>query len=84
MSDFEDGFVIGLTIGWKRFNSRNIPTEEKWQYPNDWLPLPDVSENEVAALVFVRAGGNVSVDVEGDDPESVDWGDPNGEEAVRG
>lgn len=57
------------------------PTEEKWQYPAEWLPLPEVGVNEVAALLFVRAGNSLSVDIEGDAPDSVDWGDPNGEEA---
>ena len=81
MSDFEEGMAVGLAIGRKKFSGGDTPTVEKWTYPAEWLPLPEVGVNEVAALVFVRAGGNVSVDVEGDDPESVDWGDPNGEEA---
>lgn len=57
------------------------PTEKKWEYPAEWLPLPEVGVNEVAALLFVRAGNVLSVDIEGDAPDSVDWGDPNGEEA---
>lgn len=58
----------------------DTPSEEKWQYPSDWLPLPDVAENEVAALIFVRSGGEAVVSIEGDEPEYVDWGDPGGTE----
>ena len=62
------------------YQGGDTPSEEKWQYPSDGLPLPDVAENEVSALIFVRSGGEAVVSIEGDEPEYVDWGDPNGTE----
>ena len=32
----------------------DTPTEEKWEYPSNWLPLPDVEANEAAFLIFVK------------------------------
>lgn len=58
----------------------DTPSEKKWEYPSDWLPLPEVGENEVAALIFVMAGASsASAGFSSEAPESVDWGDPNGE-----
>ena len=82
MSNFEDGFAIGLALGKKIFsgNGGDTPSEKKGEYPSDWLPLPEVGENEVAALIFVMAGASsASAGFSGEAPESVDWGDPNGD-----
>lgn len=79
MSDFDEGLAVGLAIGRKKFSGGDTPSEKKWEYPSDWLPLPEVGENEVAALIFVMAGASASVGFNGEAPESVDWGDPNGD-----
>ena len=85
MSDFEDGMAVGLAIGRKKFSGGgggDTPKDEKWEYPSDWLPLPEVGENEVAALFFAPAdvGDNAAVRFNCSNyPDSVDWGDPNGD-----
>lgn len=83
MSDFEEGMAVGLAIGRKKFSGGNggdTPSEEKWTYPADWLPLPEIGENEVAALIFVRSDIIARVGFYNITPDSVDWGDPNSSE----
>ena len=60
----------------------DTPSEEKWTYPADWLPLPEIGENEVAALIFVRSDIIARVGFYNITPDSVDWGDPNSSEGT--
>ena len=58
----------------------DTPTEEKWEYPSNWLPLPDVGANEAAFLIFVKSSAttyNFSITSGDDDikPSYTDWGD---------
>lgn len=48
MNKFEEGFMAGFLMNY----SKKETEDEKWQYPSDWLPLPEVRENEAAFLVF--------------------------------
>lgn len=60
----------------------DTPKDEKWEYPSDWLPLPEIGENEVAALFFAPAGVGDNATVKfncSNYPDSVDWGDPGGD-----
>lgn len=50
MSDFDDGMVIGLVIGKKKFKGGG-KKEVPWEYPKEWLPLPDAGEGECIMLI---------------------------------
>ena len=82
MADFATGFAAGLIAGrGKNSGGGDTPKDEKWEYPSDWLPLPEIGENEVAALFFAPAdaGDNAVVKFNCRNyPDSVDWGDPSG------
>lgn len=52
MSDFATGFVAGLIAGSKK--SGGGTTKTPWEYPSNWLSLPDVLHNEAAFLIFVK------------------------------
>lgn len=54
----------------------DTPTKEKWQYPSDWLPLPEVGENEAAFLIVIsEEGGRIVVHTNGNYCERIEWGD---------
>lgn len=80
MNKFEEGFMAGFLMNYR---GKETEKEEKWQYPSDWLPLPEVGVNEAAFLIFVmKSDGNVpsysfgiSYDEEITEPVYIDWGD---------
>lgn len=69
----------------------DTPTEAKWEYPSNWLPLPDVGANEAAFLIFVKnTAENYNFSIANGDydikPSYADWGDGaiyNGTEDTR-
>lgn len=69
----------------------DIPAGEKWEYPSNWLPLPDVGANEAAFLIFVKnTAENYNFVITSGDydikPSYADWGDGaiyNGTEDTR-
>lgn len=54
MSDFDEGLAAGLAIGKKKWGKGGNETEEKWKYPEEWLPLPTPAENEVCFLIMLN------------------------------
>lgn len=82
MSDFDDGMVIGLAIGKKKFKGGGS-TEKKWEYPTEWLPLPTPAENEVCFLIMLNKdkfeGGELKLhsrfNNQSGDGVVIDWGD---------
>ena len=57
MNKFEEGFMAGFLMNY----SKKETEDEKWQYPSDWLPLPEVGENEAAFLVAVNREFEIAV-----------------------
>lgn len=55
MNKFEEGFMAGFLMNYR---GKETEKEEKWQYPSDWLPLPEVGENEIAFLIFSEMNSN--------------------------
>lgn len=51
MSDFDDGMIIGLAIGKKKFKGGGKERLVHWIYPDEWLPLPDAGEGECIMLI---------------------------------
>lgn len=82
MSDFDDGMVIGLVIGKKKFKGGG-EKEVPWEYPKEWLPLPTPAENEVCFLIMLNKdkfeGGELILHTrfswESGTGAVVDWGD---------
>lgn len=78
MGDFATGFVAGLIAGSKK--SGGGTTKTPWEYPSNWLALPDVLHNQAAFLIFVKntaenynfviSSGNADIK-----PSYADWGD---------
>ena len=55
-NEFEKGFMCGYLLG--NSISREESTEpyrSSWEYPNDWLHIPEPSENEIKLLVSRKA-----------------------------
>lgn len=86
MSDFEDGMAVGLAIGRKKFSGGNgggTPTEEKWEYPSNWLTLPEPAENQIVLLADSKNyAGNDTYNVQllysnngSTTTSTIDWGD---------
>lgn len=65
------------------------PTPEKWEYPSNWLQLPDPAENQIILLVDNRGGlaGDTStyyryapnITHEKETKTTINWGDGTGE-----
>lgn len=76
-NEFEKGFMAGFLINQRKSDEPDVPTDEKWKYPSNWLSLPNIGDGEVAALIFVPKSENVITIMFSNDAESVDWGDPD-------
>lgn len=86
MSDFSTGFAAGLIVGRKKNSGGDTPTEKKWEYPSNWLKLPNVRTKQAAYLIVLdKNDGYTSVRLnysgtvaEGESEFTyIDWGDGN-------
>lgn len=86
MADFDDGLVIGLAIGKKKFKGGSKEIEVEWDYPDYWPPLPDAGEGECIFLIRPSADRNKFKIILNlyqntySGTETIDWGDGNVEE----
>lgn len=83
MSNFDDGLIVGLMIGKKKIKGGGSggSTEKKWEYPKEWLPLPDPAGNEVYMLIMFSKNPSANREIEiavkpdADSSLDIDWGD---------
>ncbi len=90
MQTFEEGFVLGLAAAQKKEEEPTPPAPinpDGWEYPPNWLVIPDPAENQVKMLVENRDSDLnpcrlITLEVHfGDWSEengsagSIDWGD---------
>lgn len=55
-NEFEKGFMCGYLLGHSISGEESTePYRSSWEYPNDWLHIPEPSENEIKILVSRKA-----------------------------
>lgn len=55
-NEFEKGFMCGYLLGYNISEEESIePYRSSWKYPNDWLNIPEPSENQIKLLVSRKA-----------------------------
>lgn len=55
-NEFEKGFMCGYLLGHSISGEESTePYRSSWKYPNDWLHIPEPSENEIKLLVSRKA-----------------------------
>ena len=55
-NEFEKGFMCGYLLGNSISGEESTePYRSSWEYPNDWLHIPEPSENEIKLLVSRKA-----------------------------
>lgn len=55
-NEFEKGFMCGYLLGHSISGEESTePYRSSWEYPNDWLHIPEPSENEIKLLVSKKA-----------------------------
>lgn len=55
-NEFEKGFMCGYLLGHSISGEESTePYRSSWEYPNDWLPIPEPSENQIKLLVSRKA-----------------------------
>ena len=52
-NEFEKGFMAGFLINYHK-ESDESTTDDKWEYPSNWLKLPEPAENQVILLADNR------------------------------
>ena len=54
-NEFEKGFMCGYLLGNSMNEESTEPYRSSWEYPNDWLNIPEPSENQIKLLVSRKA-----------------------------
>ena len=55
-NEFEKGFMCGYLLGYSINEEESTePYRSSWEYPNDWLYIPEPSENQIKLLVSRKA-----------------------------
>ena len=55
-NEFEKGFMCGYSLGHSISGEESTePYRSSWEYPNDWLNIPEPSENQIKLLVSRKA-----------------------------
>ena len=55
-NEFEKGFMCGYLLGHNISEEESTePYRSSWEYPNDWLNIPEPSENQIKLLVSRKA-----------------------------
>ncbi|MBQ8177258.1 MAG: leucine-rich repeat protein [Oscillospiraceae bacterium] len=55
---FDDGFILGLGIGRKLGGGGG--TSDEWQFPTDWIDIPDPESNQIVMLMDTSASLNTN------------------------
>lgn len=55
-NEFEKGFMCGYLLGYSISEEESTePYRSSWEYPSDWLNIPEPSENQIKLLVSRKA-----------------------------
>ena len=54
-NEFEKGFMCGYLLGHSISEEPTEPYRSSWEYPKDWLQIPEPAENQIKLLVSRKA-----------------------------